>query len=50
MREEAGCLVIKTAKEKLARHLGRAIHGAHKGALDYTWSNGDHLVRVDWER
>lgn len=50
IREENGRLVIETTKEKLAQRIGRAIHGAHKGELDYRWPDDDQLVRVSWER
>ena len=50
IREEAGCLIIETTREKLAQRIGRAVHSAHKGELEYQWPDGDRLVRVNWER
>lgn len=50
VREEDGCLVLETTNEKLAQKLGRALEKAHKGDTRYHWSDGNPLVRVDWER
>ena len=50
LREEGDNLVIETTSEKHAQKLGRAIHKAHKGEIDYQWGDGHHLVRVYWER
>lgn len=50
MREENGCLVIETTTEKLAQRIGRSIHNAHKGDVEYKWSDGNQLVRVEWAR
>lgn len=50
IREEEGSLVIETTNEKLAQRIGRQIHKAHHGHVDYRWSDTNHLVRVYWER
>lgn len=50
IREEGGELIIETTNEKLAQRLGRHIDKAHKGEIDYRWSNDNHLVRVYWKR
>ena len=50
LREEDGCLVIETSTEKLAQKIGRAIHKAHKGEIDYQWGDGNHLARIFWYR
>jgi len=49
-REEDGALVIETTNENLAQRIGRSVNKAHKGTLEYKWPDGDHLVRVYWER
>jgi hypothetical protein len=50
IREETDCLVVETTNEKLAQRIGRQIDKAHKGRLEYKWSDGNRLVRVEWER
>jgi hypothetical protein len=50
VREENGCLVVETTNEKLAQRIGRQIDKAHKGRIEYKWSDGNRLVRVEWER
>lgn len=50
IREEGGCLIVETTTEKLAQRVGRSIGRAHKGHLNYHWSDGNQLVRVYWER
>ena len=43
-------LVVETTTEKLAQHLGRALHKAYKGELHFKWGEMDKLVRVYWSR
>ncbi len=51
MNEEAqDRLVVETTTEKLAQHLGRALHKAYKGELHFKWGEMDKLVRVNWSR
>jgi hypothetical protein len=50
IREDGKELVIETTNEKLAQRIGRAIHSAHKGEIEYKWPEGTRLVRVLWER
>jgi hypothetical protein len=50
IREESGSLIIETTNEKLAQRIGRSVHRAHKGEVDYRWSGDNNLVRVYWER
>lgn len=51
IREEGDALIIETTTEKMGQRIGRAIHKAHKGDIQYNWSGeGNHLVRVNWER
>jgi hypothetical protein len=50
IREEGDELIIETTNEKLAQRIGRHIDKAHKGQIEYRWSNDNHLVRVYWSR
>jgi hypothetical protein len=50
MEEENGHLVILTTNEKLAQRLGRAIHKACAGEVEYKWSADTKLARVEWNR
>ncbi len=50
MEREGDDLVIKTTEEKLAEHLGRALHRAHQGELSVTWTDEHSVCRVNWER
>lgn len=50
VRKEGDALIIETTNEKLAQKIGRAIHSAHKGDLQYKWPDGNQLVRVEWTR
>ena len=50
IREEGEALVIETTNEALAQRIGRRVHKAHSGDVEYKWSGGNHLVRVNWQR
>lgn len=50
IRDDSGNLVVETTNEKLAQRLGRAMFKAHGGAVDYKWSAGTKLARVNWQR
>lgn len=43
-------LVIWTTNEKLAQRIGRAVHKAYSGEVEYKWSKGTKLARVNWQR
>ncbi len=43
-------LLIETTEEKLAEHLGRALHKAHQGELKVTWADDHAICRVEWRR
>lgn len=45
-----GQLVVLTTNEKLAQRIGRVVHKAYSGDLEYKWSEDDKLVRVNWHR
>ena len=50
MERDGGELVIETTEEKLAEHLGRALHKAHQGDLRVSWADDHAICRVTWER
>lgn len=50
IEEEPGILKISTTNEKLTQRLGRALHKAMGGVVDYKWSDGTKLLRVNWYR
>jgi hypothetical protein len=52
MRMEAadGGWKIETTTEKLAQRLGRAVHKARGGRVEYKWSHNNKFVRVWWEK
>jgi NMD protein affecting ribosome stability and mRNA decay len=50
MEREGNDLVIETTEEKLAEHLGRALHKSHQGDLKVSWTEEHSVCRVTWER
>jgi NMD protein affecting ribosome stability and mRNA decay len=50
IRDEAGAIVITTTDSGLARNIGDAIHSAYEGDLDYEYTDGGNLLRVQWKR
>jgi hypothetical protein len=50
VEEQDGALVIQTTTEKLAQRIGRAIHKAHKGEVEYKFGETNQVARVYWER
>ncbi|MHB0913249.1 MAG: BCAM0308 family protein [Armatimonadota bacterium] len=43
-------LTVFTTNEKLAQKIGRAMHKAYDGTVEYKWSEDNKLVRVNWYR
>jgi hypothetical protein len=43
-------LVVRTTNEKLAQRIGRALHRAYHGTVQYKWSEDNKLARVNWSR
>lgn len=41
---------VETTTEKLAQRLGRAVHKARGGKLEYKWSHKNKLARVVWDK
>ena len=50
MTKGDGKLTIETTEEKLAEHLGRVLHRAHRGELKISWAGNPDICRVSWER
>jgi len=50
IQEEGDRMVIETTNEKLAQRLGRAVHRACSGDIQYRWSEDNKLARVEWVR
>jgi NMD protein affecting ribosome stability and mRNA decay len=50
IREEGDYLVVTTTNARLARGIGEALHHAYQGNLDYRFSEGENVMRVNWER
>lgn len=48
--EEKGAIVIRFTDDHMARHLGEAIHRAHKGNLKIKYGEETRFVRVYWTR
>ena len=48
-RSDTG-LTVLTTNEKLAQRLGRAVHKAFAGEVEYRWSEDTRLARVNWRR
>jgi len=45
-----GKMEITTTNEKLAQRIGKALHKAYDGRIDYKWSEDTKLARVKWHR
>lgn len=43
-------LEITTTNEKLAQRIGKSLHKAYQGKIEYKWSNDTKLLRANWER
>jgi NMD protein affecting ribosome stability and mRNA decay len=43
-------ITVLTTNEKLAQRIGRAVHKAYDGDVEYKWSKGTKLARVTWHR
>lgn len=47
---DEGEMLVSTTTAKLAQRLGRALHSAHKGRVEYHFSNGHTAAHVYWDR
>lgn len=43
-------ITITTTNEKLAQRIGRAIHKAYRGSIEYQFGGDTKLARVNWSR
>jgi NMD protein affecting ribosome stability and mRNA decay len=43
-------IVVLTTNEKMAQRIGQTIHKSYSGEVEYKWSKGTKLVRVNWHR
>lgn len=43
-------LIVQTTNEKLAQKIGRSVHKAYSGEIEYKWSEDTRLARVNWHR
>lgn len=43
-------ITVQTTNEKLAQRIGRAVFKAYDGVVEYKWSKGTKLARVNWHR
>jgi NMD protein affecting ribosome stability and mRNA decay len=50
IEDSGGGLVVMTTNERLAQKIGRALHKSYAGAVEYKWSKGTKLARVNWMR
>lgn len=50
LRESEEGLEVATTGEKLAQRIGREVHKACSGTLEYKWSEDAKLLRVNWVR
>lgn len=41
---------LTTTNEKLAQRIGKALHKAYSGDVEYKWSEDNKLARVNWHR
>ncbi len=48
--EDEDGFVVSTTAEKLAQRIGRELHKACRGSLEYKWSEDAKLLRVHWVR
>jgi NMD protein affecting ribosome stability and mRNA decay len=48
--EQAGGLSFTFTDAHLARGVGKALHDAYQGKLDYTYTKEDVMLRVSWSR
>ncbi len=50
IESEGDFIEITTTNEKLAQKIGRAVYKAYSGEIEYKWSQGNKLARVEWHR
>ena len=50
IRDVNDSIEITTTTDKFAQRLGRIIHKAFSGAIEYKWSDDVKIARVTWQR
>jgi hypothetical protein len=50
IEEQADRVLVTTTDIHLARDLGDALHHAHRGTLEFHYSDTENLLRVHWKR
>jgi NMD protein affecting ribosome stability and mRNA decay len=50
LETEKNAIEIQTTNEKLAQRIGKAIHKAYSGHIEYKWSEDTKHARVNWHR
>ena len=50
METVGGDFQITTTNDRLAQRIGKALHKAYSGQIEYKWSEGTKLSRVNWRR
>lgn len=50
IKESGNAIEVSTTTDKLAQRIGRMLHNAYCGEVEYKWSSGDKLARVTWTR
>lgn len=50
LKESEEGFEVATTGEKLAQRIGREVHKACSGTVEYKWSEDSKLLRVHWER
>ena len=50
LKEDENGFEVSTTGEKLAQRIGREVHKACSGTVEYKWSEDSKLLRVNWVR
>ena len=50
MQSEGAEMVITTTNDRLAERIGRALHKAYRGEIEYQFGEDTKLARVNWRR
>jgi NMD protein affecting ribosome stability and mRNA decay len=50
LKEDENGFEVSTTAEKLAQRIGREVHKACSGTVEYKWSEDSKLLRVNWVR
>ena len=50
VESDGDALVVTTTDEHLARGIGEAVKHAYQGELDYSFSEAENVLRVEWKR